>query len=401
MQHSVANDTKCLSGKHFDKKILCEYERQLFSLYNAQCIHLYSDYCESFDFSGCTYYHVNNPSLGIFEDNTGKLTPCDINLGKLNGKQQVSLNSSCFDNQHVAATASQYVNPLIGEDQPHHQCHNVGHHRGSQSRTDVGIFTWCTIMFSNKYWQDTATGNKTYLIFISNGGNLQKFCFWNTTSDSGIANITECTDVEVGYIKIVSTVVIPVLLGKSFSNNVAPRLTYDNYTKDIWYTKTYGFSYTTYMERLIYNLILQQDSEMVSEANDSHHGRETALFDVRCRSNTACVSLPSHINVVTEGVVQDFNDSSKNRGFLNHGPAKFIFIGPDREMKECNDIHSYINMARVIQESGVPNYKGARFPLQSGLNIDVWRHHLRDYPDKFLIQYLTYGFPLSTIEPYL
>ena len=53
-------------------------------------------------------------------------------------------------------------------------------------------------------------------------------------------------------------------------------------------------------------------------------------------------------------------------------------------------------MARTIQESGVPNYKGARFPRQSGLNIDAWR--LRDYTDKFLIQYLTYIFPLSTVD---
>ena len=84
----------------------------------------------------------------------------------------------------------------------------------------------------------------------------------NTISDSGIANITECTDVEVGYIEIVYTVVIPVLLGKSFSNNVDPKLTYDNHTKDIWYTKTYGYSYTTYMEKLIDNLILLPDPEM-------------------------------------------------------------------------------------------------------------------------------------------
>ena len=253
-------------------------------------------------------------------------------------------------------------------------------------------------MFTNRYWQDTAMGSKTYLIFISDGGNLQKFCFWNTISDSGIANITECTDVEVGYIEIVYTVVIPVLLGKSFSNNVDPKLTYDNHTKDIWYTKTYGYSYTTYMEKLIDNLILQQDPEMVVEADNSHLDNETVLSDGRCRTNTACVSLPPHISVVTDGIHQDVNDSSKNRGFLNHGPANFIFIGPDREIKECNDINTYIDMARAIQESGVPNYKGARFPLQSGLNIDTWRRHLRDYTDKFLIQYLTYGFPLSTVD---
>ena len=175
INNSVASDTKCSSEMQVDRKILCEYERQLFSLHNTQCNHLYSDCCESCDFSGCTYYHVNDPNLGIFEGNTGNLTPCDINVCRLNGKQRVSLNSNCFGNQKVAA--SQYVNPLTGEVQPHHQCHNVGPNRGSQSRTDAGIFTWCTIMFTNRYWQDTATGSKTYLIFILDGGNLQKKFF--------------------------------------------------------------------------------------------------------------------------------------------------------------------------------------------------------------------------------
>ena len=37
----------------------------------------------------------------------------------------------------------------------------------------------------------------------------------------------------------------------------------------------------------------------------------------------------------------------------------------------------------------------ARFPIESGLNIDAWHHYLKDYSNKRLIQYLTYGFSLS------
>ena len=55
-------------------------------------------------------------------------------------------------------------------------------------------------------------------------------------------------------------------------------------------------------------------------------------------------------------------------------------------------------MAKVILDSGVPNYRCARFPFHSGLNIPAWDHYLRDYHDKFLIQYLTYGFLLSTVD---
>ena len=97
-------------------------------------------------------------------------------------------------------------------------------------------------------------------------------------------------------------------------------------------------------------------------------------------------------------ITLDFNDHTKTRGFLNHEIANFTFIGPERQIHECNDIQTYINMARAIQDSGVPNYKFARFPVQSDLNVAAWRHHLRDYHDEFLIQYLTYDFPLYTVD---
>ena len=122
---------------------------------------------------------------------------------------------------------------LIGEVQPHHQCPHFNYNRGSQSRTDTGLITWCTILFTNRYWQDTATGSVTYLIFISDGKNLQKFCFWNIISGSGIANITDCTDIGVGNLEIVHTSVVPVLFGKSFNNGTDPKLAYENHTKDI------------------------------------------------------------------------------------------------------------------------------------------------------------------------
>ena len=35
----------------------------------------------------------------------------------------------------------------------------------------------------------------------------------------------------------------------------------------------------------------------------------------------------------------------------------------------------------------------------SGLNLQAWEYRLRDYPDKFLFQYLKFGFPLSLTDP--
>ena len=59
------------------------------------------------------------------------------------------------------------------------------------------------------------------------------------------------------------------------------------------------------------------------------------------------------------------------------------------------DSEQYLKLAKTIRESGVLNYRQVRVPIKSGLNIEAWRHHLSDYKDQVLIQYLEYGFPLS------
>ena len=41
----------------------------------------------------------------------------------------------------------------------------------------------------------------------------------------------------------------------------------------------------------------------------------------------------------------------------------------------------------------------ARYPLKSGLNLEAWTRLLFDYPDRKLLQYLIFGFPLSLSKP--
>ena len=171
---------------------------------------MYYDNIAVSNFAGCTYFQANNPSLGNFEVDVGMVTQYSMTTGSYSGNQNVSLNSNCFMNQKVAAVASQHNNVIVGEVQPHHQCPYFDYHR-SQSRTYTNSCAWCTLMFTNRYWQDTAKGSTSHLVFISDGGKLKKFCFWNTFSDNGRVEITDCTDVEVGYLEIIYTSVIPVL----------------------------------------------------------------------------------------------------------------------------------------------------------------------------------------------
>ena len=151
------------------------------------------------------------------------------------------------------------------------------------------------------------------------------------------------------------------------------------------------------MEQLIDKLILQQDYPVTHDRNDNRSVTKTVVSTASNRT-IAAVLIPPHMDFVQANHDHDVADSSKTIGFLNHKKANFTFVGPDRQIQECNNIETYIKMAKAIHDSGAPNYKFARFPLQSGLNIAAWARYLKDYHDKFLIQYLIYGFPLSTID---
>ena len=89
----------------------------------------------------------------------------------------------------------------------------------------------------------------------------------------------------------------------------------------------------------------------------------------------------------------------KTVGFLNHTVGEFSFIGPDRAPVDITSVEQCFHRAEVIASTGCPNYAQARIPLASDLNIQEWEKELFDYPDKMLIEYLKFGFPLSLANP--
>ena len=55
-------------------------------------------------------------------------------------------------------------------------------------------------------------------------------------------------------------------------------------------------------------------------------------------------------------------------------------------------------MAMVIHSTGLPNYKQARLPVNSNLNIQAWEKLLANSSNTRLLDYLKFGFPLSLIN---
>ena len=49
----------------------------------------------------------------------------------------------------------------------------------------------------------------------------------------------------------------------------------------------------------------------------------------------------------------------------------------------------------MINKTHVPNFLGARIPIQSQLNVPKWHEYLSGYWDQQLLQLVTFGFPLD------
>ena len=63
---------------------------------------------------------------------------------------------------------------------------------------------------------------------------------------------------------------------------------------------------------------------------------------------------------------------------------------------ECTDKNMWVQKLHAqVKKFGLPNYKGARIPVPSGLNIPAWWQVLKNYDISKLFQYLQFGFPLG------
>ena len=57
--------------------------------------------------------------------------------------------------------------------------------------------------------------------------------------------------------------------------------------------------------------------------------------------------------------------------------------------------HLYSDVYDELRHTAIPNYIGARIPVQSGLHIKAWRLLLKDYYDSQLLDFLQFGWPVD------
>ena len=92
---------------------------------------------------------------------------------------------------------------------------------------------------------------------------------------------------------------------------------------------------------------------------------------------------------------REFNYPNKLTGYLAQEDAEFKSIGPDRQPVVISSIEQLMAIADIIRNTQVPNYKAARIPIQSSLNVKAWEAHVQGYSDNQVLQYIKFGYPLS------
>ena len=173
---------------------------------------------------------------------------------------------------------------------------------------------------------------------------------------------------------------------------------FDNYRRDLFVQYVYGLDYEAYMDQLIVALMDFCDNDIV-ETNDTQD-----LDSGQCDINDG--QVPSVINtsdtkcmgIVVSPLSRDANYPHKTKGYIAIESAPFQFSGPDRAPVDLASVSQYLNIARIVKQSGFPNYRYTRFPLKSGLRIEAWNKYLEGYKDQKLVQYLQFGFPLSLTD---
>ena len=145
------------------------------------------------------------------------------------------------------------------------------------------------------------------------------------------------------------------------SSNLHPKLACEDFYKDLYCWEHYNVNYTDYMQDIIDKVcVIQDDLDRVSNYSD------IALVDFMYGTNNT--------NIHT-----------------SPGPDLLVQI---ELIQKC--IQDYLNIAHMIRNTGLPNYRWARVPISSGLRIDAWEHHLH-HSSPFLLDQKT----LINLESFL
>ena len=225
------------------------------------------------------------------------------------------------------------------------------------------------------------------------------------------------TVVDTIYFHVAS--VCPDKRGVASEQQYNPSLVYDNYCKDNRSWQYYGCSYEDYMLAII-DTMINGVEQSTCEVEPFGSGTDIGSHDIEqsCLNKSSDAVIPSLKHTYDDTplapqtsmefsydsssqnrdiprLIRDFNYPNKTVGYLAQENTEFDFMGPDRQPVAITSLPQLLDIADIVRSIGFPNYKVARIPISSGLNVKAWECHLQDYSDKRVLQYIKFGFPLS------
>ena len=114
----------------------------------------------------------------------------------------------------------------------------------------------------------------------------------------------------------------------------------------------------------------QSTQELINE--ESSQGDILAIVDNGTSNIVQACDERNTNNEKVKNLITDFNYPDKKFGYLTQAATDFSFTGPDREPVEISSIDTFLKVANCILSTGVPNYRAARIPIKSGLNVEAW-----------------------------
>ena len=217
-------------------------------------------------------------------------------------------------------------------------------------------------------------------------------------NDVHIIGLVIHPDQDIGPFQVLDRCVVNVNFcdhscNHNLDSDLTPKQALDDYSKDIGLRNSHNMTYTQYMEFIIDELCMVMDSQPDVPKSQSYDALNDAMDITHIpNSITALLHLES---TTTPQVNHDAYIPSKTVGFLSHEDTVFEFIGPDRLPVCIDSVDKCLEIANVIRATGLPNYRSARIPIVSNLNVEAWEKELSAYPEKHLLQYIKFGFPLS------
>ena len=284
----------------------------------------------------------------------------------------------------------------------------------------------CTLQVTN--FTSFYGGTRVPVVHVQgkNCSNLFGFYLWIQDPWGGGSALIPHAHPPEGLFNIIGMIclhvvpVCPAKWGGTSGQFLDPGLMYDNYCKDNRSWQYYDCSYEDYMLTIIDTMIdaveqppserdplgsepeglsgikqscLNQSSDMVVP-NSKHMCDD---FSLALQSRGQVFDDASSQNRDTPSLIRDFNYPNKTVGYLAQESTDFEFIGLDRHPVAITTLLQLLEIADIIRSTGYPNYKVARIPILSGLNVKAWELYLQVYSDKRVLQYIKFGFPLSLI----